>query len=270
MRLSSSASKLTLTLAFLAAAPVSAAGGWHARQVSRGEAAGPEANAKSDLYYQDGQLRIDQGATSSVILRMRSGRLVILDHAKKSYIDDSITERIEQRNKMIEALKARRSELPPEAQKRFDEEFARFEKGQQTPAPRPTGKKDKVGKWSCEVHGLSDDNMQSEICLAKDVGVKLDEFAKDAKTFGALMDKLGAKAPGASLLLDITERGFPVRMKQKVRASKDGPWIEGSSEMELFEAMNVPAEKFQVPTTYTRHAMPEMPPPSKAPPRQKP
>lgn len=254
-------------MAMVALSPSSASAGWHARQVMRGDGAGPAAGAKSDLYYQDGQLRIDEGTRSTVILRLRTGRLVLIDHERKAYVDDSVNERMAQRKQMIDALKARRAELPPEAQKRFDEEMARLEKGPESPTPKATGKKDKVAKWSCDVHTLSGENMEGEICLAKDVGVKLDDFAKDARTFGQMMDKLGAKAPGVNLLLDVAERGFPVRMKQKMRVSKDSPWIEGSSEMELFEAMDVPASRFTVPDGYTKHTMPSgpgMPPPGGA------
>lgn len=259
-----------LLLGLAAFSPATASAGWHARQIMRGDAAGPSAGAKSDLYYQDGQLRIDEGTRSTVILRLRTGRLVMIDHERKAYVDDSVEERMAQRDQMIAALKARRAELPPEAQKRFDEEMARLEKGPEAPAPKPTGKKDKVAKWTCDIVTLSGENMEGEICLAKDLGVKLDDFAKDARTFGQMMDKLGAKAPGVNLLLDVAERGFPVRMKQKLRVSKDGPWIEGTSEMELFEAMDVPASKFAIPEGYSKHTMPArgaMPPPTPPPSR---
>lgn len=241
--------------ALLALHPATAGAGWHARQVSRGEAAGPTANESSDLYYQDGRLRIDQGTRSSMILHMRTGRLTLLDHERKLYIDDSVEQRVAQQKKMLETLKARRSELPPEHQKRFDEELARMEKGPSAPKPKATGKKDKVGAWSCEVHSIEDENMQGELCLARNIGVTLEDFAKDAKTFGALMQKLGTQPPGAHLLLEVAERGFPVRTKQKVRLSKSGPWLEGSSEVEVFESMDVPASRFEVPTGYTKQVM---------------
>lgn len=236
--------------------PAASEAGWHARQVSRGDPAGPTAGEASDMFYQDGKLRIDQGKRASMVLHMRTGRLTLIDHEAKRYIDDSVEARLKQQREMLDALKSKRAELPPAQQKRFDEELARIEKGTPPPKPQPTGKKEKVGPWTCELHTIRSGQMEGEVCLARDVGVKLEEFAKDAKIFAGMMQKLGGQPPGSQLMLEVAERGFPVRTRQKVRMGPEQPWIEGSSEVEVFEAMQVPASHFEVPAGYERRELP--------------
>lgn len=259
---------LALPLCLFASSSASA-DGWHAAQIGKGGQTGSAKGVQADIYYDDGRLRLDQGKLISVVFEMRTGRMLVFDHRAKTFLDDSIQNRIKAQKQMLETLRAQRKVAKDAHKAALDQQVKMLERAEQPePQPKPTGKKDKVGKFACEIYAWKSPLSEGELCLAKKVGVSLTQFAKDAQALTKIITELKGSAPNAIAMFGMAEKGFPVRTKQRVRQSESTPWLENVSEVQTLEPMKIGKAKFEIPQGYKKQSFPGMPAPKSKPKKQ--
>lgn len=235
--------------------------GWYARQIdqSPGQETKPDA---AEIFYEGGKIRIDQGKNTSVIYDLGSGEMIMINHADKSYMKQTLEELAAMRDKMVKQLRSQLDQMPPNVRAQIEPKLEQMEKGSNEDVkPIATGKKDKVGKYSCDVHRWKSAQGEGEVCLAKDVGVNLDEFATYAKKLSDRMTKLklgGGQGAGSLAMLEMARSGFPVRTKSTMQLGP-GQTVESVSVVEEIKPMKVEKSKFELPAGYTKKDMPEGP-----------
>jgi len=254
----------------------SAQAGWYAKQ----EASGGQGKTKmtAEMFYENGALRIDQvlaasNQSTSVIVQMKDGKMTLLNHGQKAFHTMSIDDLVKAQKGMIEGLKAMKDRLPPEEQKKLEAQLKQLEAKKDPPTPKPTGKKDKVAGFVCDFYTWKTDTSEGEVCLAKKTGIDMKSFAEDAARLGKTLSSFANADQGAMAFLTLADKGFPVRVKQRMKVQPPGApqaiWIESSSEVQELKAMKVPAAKFAVPDGYAEQQIPKMPsmppPPPQAP-----
>jgi hypothetical protein len=247
---------LVPALALHLLSPRAADAGWYARQVDK------SSQEAAEIYYEGGKVRIDQGKNTSVIYNLSIGEIVMINHLDKSYIKQTLEELAEVRNKMIVNLRQQLSQFPAEKRAELSAKIDQMEKGAtEDVKPVATGNKDKVGKFSCEVYRWKGNEAEGEVCIAKDVGVSLADFAAHAQKLSEKMKALKLANPqggGSLAMLDMAKTGFPVRTKSKVTLGPDQT-IESSFEVDEIRAMSVPTDKLSIPKGYAVKQMPGIP-----------
>lgn len=259
MRIEPLATTLAATLASILVATEPAHAGWHAVQTE--EAADPEAKApkqslESDIYFEGSKMRVDQGRFGSVIYDFTAGRLTVLNHGQKTFMVRTLDEMAKARTAMDAQRKKQMANLPPEVQKQLEAKLEGAESGK-TSKPTPTGKTDKVGKFSCAIYTWSSERGTGEMCVAKDVGVNLKPFVAMTEKFSKRLEEAVGASESDNSLVEIARLGFPVRSMRKVTFGKRT--MQTTTTLVRIEAMRVAADKFEVPVGYSKSAFPTGP-----------
>lgn len=259
----------SLALATLCATASPAGAGWHARTIERavGKDAPKESHA-SDIYFQSGKMRIDQGGLTSMIYDFSGGHMTMMSHRDKAYVSQSLADMKAMRLKMEAEASKQMASLPADARAELEAKMKKMEAARSdAEKPKPTGETTKVGGKLCAVYRWKAEGNEGEMCLAKDPGVDLAEFIKATEVFSKkLSDATGGKSGQGDALLEMAKVGFPVRTRRKL--SFNGRQLEVLSELESMKVMNVPADRFAVPKEYTKQQMPTRGPPPPAAPKR--
>jgi len=254
-----------LTAALLASATTAEAG-WHARSIENAIADGQKQPAQtSDIYFQNGKMRIDQGTRSSVIYDLGVGRMTMMSHAEKAYVTQTLAQMKKMREQMEAAAKTQMAGLPADVRAELEAKMEKMEAAKaDANKPKPTGETTKVKGRLCSVYKWKAEGNEGELCLAKSPGVDLGSFVAATQAFSKkLADATGGKSGQGDALLEMAKMGFPVRTKRKL--SFNGRLLEVVSELESMKALDVPASAFEVPKDYQLQQMPTAPPPQARP-----
>jgi hypothetical protein len=199
--------------------PLVASAGWHAVQEERAIGDGPDIPKeplKSDIYFEDGRLRIDQGPYQTMIYDFAEGRMTMISHPDKQFISQSLDDMKAMKAKLDEARAAQMASLHDDVRKELDEKIKTMEKEKaEANKPKATGKKDKVGKFACDVYAWKSEQGVGEMCVSKKPGVDLSGFVKATEDFSKRLAAItgeGAGAPGG--LVEMARLGFPVRTRR--------------------------------------------------------
>ncbi len=255
--------RLVTTWLLLSAALPSAAEGWRAKQREQVSAQGNKP-VVTEISYRDGKLRIDQGQISS-LFDLRSGRLTVLNHQEKSFITDTFEELAKVRDTLITNTRRQLPTLPPELKKDLEAKLKEYER-RDLGLPKATGKKLTVGAFSCEEYRAQSTGNDTTLCVAKDVGVNLADFAKHGTAVAARLHKLrmgGSEGPGGAALFEVAKYGFPVKSSSKVTLS--GQVFTTETELLEITASEVAPSEFEVPKGYQAKKLPDLQPPAAMP-----
>ena len=205
--------------------------GWHA--VLRESRAGVKP-ATLDVWYDDGKLRLDRGATS-FINDFSGERVVIHDHARKRYRTVQLEQLAAFRQEARVVIKTTGGFAP--------EVVDNVEHG--PPVLASTGKTRKAGAYTCDVFALKSKLFEIEICAAKDVGIDWADFRDRA---AALADRVSAKA-ALPMLVQFAPLGFPVQAR--LQTTVLGRTQRTTTELASLSAASLSADKFAPPDAYT-------------------
>ena len=247
-------------------APAAASAGWYARQTERATPAGGTAQEmRSEIYYENGKMRVDQGERSTIIYDLRAGRFTMLSHPDKVYLSQSVEEMMVMREQILVQAKAQLAKLPPEARPAAEAQLKQIE-GRQTEAarPKPTGKSAKHGSFACEIYTWTGEEDDGEVCLSQKTGVDLADFTRDTTALSEKLVRLGGGKAAGLAMLETARFGFPVYTKRTLKMS--GRDVATESQLLEIKAMKVPADRFDVPKGYSLKTIPNGPGMRAAPP----
>lgn len=253
-----------------------ASAGWYAKQTMAAKKK-DQGGVTAELYYEDGRLRIDQtsatqGPGPTMIIEMKDGNMILLDHSTKAFHKMSIDDLVKAKDAMIGMLKQMRDKVPPEKKQELEEQLKQLESSEHAD-PKPTGKKDKVAGFACDFYSWKTSTSEGEVCLATKTGIDMSGFAKNAEKLGKTISSLASADQASMAFLTLANKGFPVKSKQRSKVRVPGSpapvWMESESEVKELKKMKVPASKFEIPKGYEQKmpampgAMPPPPPPAK-------
>jgi len=202
-------------------------------------------------------MRTDAGK-SSMLFDISSGRMLMLQHDKKQYMNMANVAR--SANAAMARAKAALANLPPEQramiEKRLGNRMPGMMGGKVDVSVKPTGKHEQVGKYSCEIYSTTVNGRHiQDACLADagSIGIPASDRATLHRAFEelkALMTRMSAglvKSP----LGGMPTGKFPVQI---TRFPANGG-TASTIRLQQVSDSAVPASDFEIPAGYTEREM---------------
>lgn len=212
--------------------------------------------ALSRIELSGNRMRTDAGNVS-MLFDGSSNRMIVLMHDKKKYMD--MEKMAETAGAAMAKAQAALANLPPAQRAMIEQQMGKHMPGMGGASIdvsiTPTGAKDRVGSYSCDVYATSiNGKRSSESCLTSlaAAGISSADAAAMRKAFEqlkALTEKMSAgmfKSPLGGMPTD----RFPVRITN-YENGRAGATVE----LKSLTTSNVPAADFSIPAGYTEQSM---------------
>jgi hypothetical protein len=222
--------------------------GWTAK-LTASSGAGPEKRTQSvQLAFDNGTLRVDQDADSTLIVDLKTGKVTGLRHSTKQHASLTLEQQVQMMQSSLAQMKAQLPQLPPEIKAMAEQQIKVIESG--TPPIENTGKKDKANGYDCAIYSWKAPNGDGEACVATKVGADLGDFTKAASALVEKRNKMvgGKGSPADMVLLQFGKIGLPVRTKRTVK--QGGMSIDVVEDISEIKEAKIDAAKFAVPADY--------------------
>ena len=192
-------------------------------------------------------MRMDAGNVS-MLMDTDSSRMVVLIHDRRQYMD--VRKAVATANAAMSTADAALSNLPPAQRAMIEQSLGDEIPTKVEVSVKPTGAREHVGKYSCEVYRAQVNGDHAEdVCLANvaDAGIS----SADQATLRRAVDEIKATAQSLSSsmfhvpLRALPSDKFPVRM-----TSYDGGRVMQVVELKSLTTHGVSGGDFAIPTGY--------------------
>lgn len=206
-------------------------------------------------------MRVDAGQ-GSMLFDVASGKMLMLQHDRKQYMD--MEQVAETASSALASAQAALANLPPEQremlEKRLGDRMQGVLDGHVDVSVKPTGRRDRIGRYSCEIYSTTVNGRHvQDACLADagTIGISATDQATLRRAFEklkTLMNKMSAglvKSPLSGMPTD----KFPIEI---THYASDGN-ATGSIRLQQVSQASIPASDFRIPAGYTERDMPGLP-----------
>jgi len=204
----------------------------------------------STLLWDGAKMRTDSGTDTSTIIDYKADKITMLDHKRKQYSEQKISEVLAQLKLTFEAMRAQMAQLPKEQRDAMEGVL-----GQKAELKlKPTDETQKIIGFEAKKFRLEQAGKESgEVWYSKAIDMK--DVAPYTKRFGEMTR--GMMGSSWADVLAKTEHGYPLR--SVITLDVMGQKASYTTETTQYEKVKADPASFAPPADYAKVAAPQMP-----------